>query len=383
MTRLLQTADMRRFLMRKWAAITLIASLTACSGESQRIDADSCSADNPCALGQSCEAGVCTDANTAADPTESSEPSEPDNPALTTDAAWPASAEQYTSSHLTLLTSLELAPTSDGNKFGDLLRFLATQADISVDGYFDEYLRSGGIVSLLDHQGIAATSESQTFLLSHLNGAWADGMDWDTIVSGDGSVYIHPENFAQGATEPSGAYESATLIDGNLLGSNGNLLLDIPEGNILSSINIHESQLMADSIALSNESISYSATLSGWVSIAEFYESLNRSFENLCGCAGIAEAQNVWSEIEPGTYECMPDTFDTENCVGTENEELCTGALPLCTTLTYIIRGDIDADPDIPDEDAMSVLLNIETTSITLLPMPSVENTDEAGAKSR
>lgn len=369
--------------MRTWATITLIASLTACSGDAQRIDPDPCSDNNPCPLGQSCELGICTDANTSVDPADSSEPSDPDTPALTTDATWPANAEQYTSSHLTVLTSLELAPTSDGNKFGDLLRFLATQADISVEGYFDEYLRTGGIVSLLDHQGITATAESQAFLLSHLSGSWADGMDWETIVSGSGSVHIHPENFAVGASEPSGSYESATLIDGNLLGSDGNLVLDIPEGNILSSINIHQSQLMADSIALSNESISYSATLSGWVSIAEFYESLNRSFENLCGCAGIAEAQNVWSEIEPGTYECEPDTFDTESCSGTENEELCTSALPLCATLTYVIRGDIDTDPDIPDEDAMSVLLNIETINVTLHPMPSADSDEEPGAKSR
>ena len=369
--------------MKTWPTIALIAALAACSGESEPIEPGPCSAENPCPLGQSCESGTCTDADTAVDPTDSSDPSEPDTPALTTDATWPASAEQYTSSHLTILTSIELAPTSDGNKFGDLLRFLATQAEISVEGYFQDYLRNGGIVSLIDHQGIAATSESQAFLLAHLSGVWADGMDWETIDSGSGSVHIHPENFAEGATTPSGAYESAALIDGNLAGTHGNLLLDIPEGNILSTINIHESQLSADSIALSNESISYPATISGWVSIAEFYESLNRSFENLSGSAGTAEAQNVWSEIEPGTYECEPDTFDTESCSGTENEELCTSALPLCATLTYVIRGDIDTDPNIPDEDAMSVLLDVETTPVTLLAMPDAASTEESSTKCR
>ena len=362
--------------MRTWATIALITSLVACSDEPQRIDPDPCSEENPCLEGQTCEYGICTDSS-AGDGNNSSSPTEPADPAPTTDATWPASADQYTSNHLTLLTSLELASASDDNKFGELLRFLATQAEISVEGYFDEYLRNGGLVSLVDHQGIASTTESQAFLLTHLNGVWADGMDWETITSGNASVHILPENFENGASAPSGAYESASLIDGNLLGNNGNLVLDIPAGNVLTNINIHESQLMADTITLSNEGITYRASLSGWVSIAEFYESVNRAFENLCGCAGIESSQDVWSETEPGVYDCQPDSFNTANCAATENEELCTRALPLCATLSYAVRGDIDVDPNIPNEDAMSVLLDIEATSVRLQPMPPAETSTE------
>ena len=97
--------------MRTWATIALITSLVACSDEPQRIDPDPCSEENPCLEGQICEFGICQDSGTE-DGSDTPSSTEPEDPAPTTDASWPSNDEQYTSSHLTLLTSLELAPTS-------------------------------------------------------------------------------------------------------------------------------------------------------------------------------------------------------------------------------------------------------------------------------
>ncbi len=299
-------------------------------------------------------------------PNDATDPDDDSTPGPTTDATWPTDVDNYASNYMSLVTTLELSGEDENNQFGDLLRFLAGQAEVAIEGYFADYIANGEMVTLIDHQGISVTREPQTFLLGHLSGSWAPEMTWEDMQAGTGSVVLAAQNYAQEAETPRGAYESATLINGTLEGLGGRLFLDIPEGNILSTIDVHETTLTAQSIAISSDSISYEATLTGWVSIAEFYESLNRAFENLCECAGIGELQDVWEQTAPGIYECDPLAYDTDACAGTENENLCTGALPLCSTLTYVIRGDLDKDPDVPDEDAMSVILDIETTSVAL-----------------
>ncbi len=359
--------------MKTWTTIILTLALSACSGESDTSTDTDCSAENPCPVGQACEAGECAEVEPGTEPDDTTDPSddsttEPTGP--TTDATWPADTSTYTSSYMNLVTSLELSGEDENNQFGDLLRFLAGQADVAIEGYFADYIANGEMVTLIDHQGISVTTEPQAFLLGHLSGSWAPDMTWDNMQDGSGSVMLSADNYAEGSNAPSGAYESATLIDGTLTGTGGNLFLDIPEGNILSTIDVHETVLTANSISLSNDNVSYAATLSGWVSIAEFYESLNRAFENLCGCAGIGELENVWSQTAPGIYECDPQSYETDACVGTDNADLCIQALPLCSTLTYVIRGDLDKDPDIPEEDAMSVILNIETSPVSLTTAP-------------
>ena len=347
--------------MKTWTIIIVALALSACSGESEPIQNNGCSDENPCPVGQVCEAGECTEVDSTAEPSDVTDAGSP-----STDASWPSDIASYSSSYLSLVTSLELSSEEENNQFGDLLRLLASQADVAIEGYFADYIANGQIVTLLDHQGISVTTESQAFLLGHLSGNWAQDMTWEGMQEGGGAVTLSSDNYPAGSTSPSGAYESATLIDGQLQAAGGNLFLDIPEGNILSTIDIHETTLRASSISLSSDTISYEATLTGWVSIAEFYESVNRAFENLCGCAGIQDQENVWTETAPGIYECDPQAYDTDACAGTDNEAVCTAALPLCSTLTYVIRGDLDKDPNIPEEDAMSVILDIETSSVSL-----------------
>ena len=352
--------------MKIYAIASLALILAACSGETTTSESSGCNESSDCDVGQTCDSGACVETATQGD-ADASDPSNPSDPiGPTTDASWPADIQSYTSSHLSLVTSLELSSEPNNNQFGDLLRFLATQADVAIEGYFADYIANGEMVTLIDHQGIAVTTDPQAFLMSHLSGDWAPEMTWESMLDGSGSVTLHSENYGSDSAVPLGAFESASLIDGVLNGFSGNLLLNIPEGNILSTLDVHETMLSANSVSLSNEGIGYEATLTGWVSVAEFYESLNRAFEKLCACAGIGELENVWNQTQPGIYECDPMAYDTDACAGTENEALCTQAIPLCSTLIYVIRGDLDKDPNIPDEDAMSVILDIETTSVSL-----------------
>lgn len=368
--------------MKVWSIFVLVLSLGACSAaEEPAAEETGCSDTNPCPVGQACETGSCVDVTGAVDETDPTDTPDPNAP--TTDATWPASSEAYATSHLSLMTRLELSPEAEGNKFGELLRFLAGQADISVEGYFDEYITTGQLVSLVDHQGVTVTSEAQAFLMTHFHGTWDEGTDWDAISSGTGAVTVDPENFDANSGTPLGAYDSATLSDGTLTGTNGYMNLTLPEDNILSSIKMHESQLLASDVALSADGMSYAGDLSGWISVAEWYESLNRAFESMCACAGFTQGQDLWSQTEPGVYDCEPDQFDTGACVGDENEELCTQGLPLCGTLTFVIRGDLDKDPEIPGDDAMSILLEIETQPVAftgLTPAASEEEPEDDGA---
>jgi len=231
-------------------------------------------------------------------------------------------------------------------------------------------------VSLIDHWGIGASAEPQAFLMSHLNGTWGEGSTWEDMLSAAGSVTVDLDNFDEGSGMPEGAYEYAELVDGNLSGENGYVSFELPPGDLLSGIKVHESQLRAADVDVSSDTLAYAGVVTGWIAISEWYEGLNRAFEHMCGCAGFEEGQNLWSETGPGVYSCDASLFETAPCVGTENEAICTGGIPLCTTLTFMISGDLDKYPDIPGDDAMSVILEIETTPVTCSGLTPAESTD-------
>lgn len=245
----------------------------------------------------------------------------------------------------------------------------------SLAGSLQNGINQGSVVILLDHRELSGADDADGFVLSWLNGAFADGTSYANASSGQGQFLLAADSFDAGTGEPQIVFNPAQMVLGEMSAGPAPVSLLLPLDDAFLSVTVQNAEVTGTA-TLSLDGVAYTAgTISGYIEVENLIDALNELAASSCGCLGLQ--QPLFEEVD-GEY--------VGNCVDNvaaacpnQDEEICrviggNVALPngeFCGVLPNLFEGsaDISTNGDPDTYEALSLGLewvgvNAEVTGI-------------------
>ncbi|MDF1565920.1 MAG: hypothetical protein P1V51_22990 [Deltaproteobacteria bacterium] len=290
---------------------------------------------------------------------------------------WPARPADYEFVSPTYIDEI-LAPRRDGlhyeccRDFGESSRDFIEDGEVGVDNavtalfdglaifiglnfqdQIDANIESGNLALVLDHAFYEKQEEPFTLVAHQVD--FAEGTTWQSAHQGGGHFRVREESFMPGSGVPWGRFSEAVIdAGGTLRGSGGSLVWGLSVLGVPFRARIRDVRVEAKRQEDGEGWVRYTeGTLSGFLTLDDFYEGLNNEIARGCDCLGLTE---------PVYYKNVDGIWDTR-CVSeahtrcTRPEEKRCGDLTttgangpwLCEIILDVIQDaadlDLDGDP--------------------------------------
>lgn len=301
---------------------------------------------------------------------------------------WPATADDYASSVVanTYLNSLVL-PELDQNDeptcckdFGARslnsgldnavaqLDSLLAPVGVSLSASLELAIEQGDLIVLLDHRELESADDADGFVLSWVNGEFAQGTDYTLADAGNGQFLIDAASFVPGTGEPLVNFDPASMTAGVMSGGPTTGAIVFPIGTLLINVTLQEAEI-AGNATLSMDGVAYTqGTVSGYILLSDIMNGLNEiAASPACSCLGLTgplyeqDASGDWSgNCVSNTASLCPDVSQ-QTCRLIAGDSFSSGEI--CTTLPILLPGQTDIDSN-GDSEYDSLSIGLEWTGV-------------------
>ncbi|MBW2260686.1 MAG: hypothetical protein JRG91_01840 [Deltaproteobacteria bacterium] len=278
---------------------------------------------------------------------------------------WPSTSSAYTFDIAAVVDSISLPMSSGGfptccrdfgtisadyiergthnidNSLAELLAALEMMGGPDFEVTMNAAISSGALNILLEHRGLDGETDADGFCLVRFNGAPA----------GSAGHLAYDTFFVTGTGTPLETFP-ASMSSGDMLTARGSFEMLIPLAVPVTAK--FEDAELTGTATVSTPGVTYSAgTLSGYVTLDEFFSALNDYVQTDCAC--LSAPDPVFRRLSDGTVEEHCTDLTPSTCAAAGNDT-CAALGTNCSTLVplFVSAADLELESTRTGYDAIS-----------------------------